>query len=179
MQHFRAAGESALFLTSAGQRMASAGTLEVLLHVRAAIEYLRGRASAESPILTVGYGFGGTHSWLQAAAGHGLAGAIGFYGMPVEFRLGRDPVAPITRDKEFECPVLGLMGGADPYIPNEHSNEFERALSAVGVEHQITVYPGAPHGFFDRQQAEYQAESDDAWRRIDEFIEEAAAARSR
>ena len=142
----------------------------VAMDVRAAIEYLRGRGPAGRPIFSVGFCFGGTHSWLQAAAGHGLAGSVGFYGMPVSFQLAHDPVAPITRVESFECPVLGLMGGADPHIPNEHSDEFDRALSAAGVEHEITVYSGAPHGFFDRQQAEYQTESDDAWRRIEEFI---------
>ena len=32
------------------------------------------------PVFTVGFCFSGSHSWLAAAAGHGLAGAIGFYG---------------------------------------------------------------------------------------------------
>lgn len=138
--------------------------------VRAAVEYLRERGPAGRPIFTVGFCFGGTHSWLQSAGGHGLAGAIGFYGMPVEFGLARDPVAPITRVKDFECPILGLMGGADPFIPTEHSGQFDQALSEAGVDHEITVYDGAPHSFFDREQATYQKESDDAWRRIDEFI---------
>ncbi len=142
----------------------------VAMDVRTAVEYLRDRGSADRPIFTVGFCFGGTHSWFQAAAGHGLAGVIGFYGMPVSFGLGRDPVAPITQVQDFACPVLGLMGGADPNIPNEHSDEFREALSSAGVEHEIVGYPGAPHSFFDRQQAEYQSESDDAWRRIQEFI---------
>ena len=62
------------------------------------------------------------------------------------------------------------MGGDDPNIPNEHSEEFREALSAAGVEHEIVVYPDAPHSFFDRQQAEYRSESEDAWRRIQDFV---------
>ena len=34
----------------------------------------------------------------------------------------------------------------------------------------IVEYEGAPHSFFDRKQEEFQADSDDAWRRTLEFI---------
>src|SRR5919201_902540 len=47
--------------------------------VRAAVEWLRPRANT---IFTVGFCMGGRESWLAAASGHGLAGAIGFYGRP-------------------------------------------------------------------------------------------------
>ena len=151
------------------EHIAQTSPSTVAMDVRAAVEYLR-RGPAGRPIFTVGFCFGGTHSWLQAASGHGLAGAIGFYGMPVSFRAGKDPVAPITRVEDFACPVLGLMGGADTYIPSEHSEQFREALSTARVDHEIVVYPGAPHSFFDRQRSEYQSESDDAWRRIQEFV---------
>src|SRR6266571_5133844 len=49
--------------------------------VRAAVERLRPRTRA---IFTVGFCFGGRNSWLAAASGHGLAGAVGFYGNPGE-----------------------------------------------------------------------------------------------
>lgn len=141
----------------------------IAMDVRAGVDYLRGRGPADRPVFTVGFCFGGTHSWLQAASGHDLAGVVGFYGMP-NFAMGKDPVAPITRVNDFACPVLALQGGNDPYIPNEQHEQFRQALSDAGVEHEVVVYDGAPHSFFDRQQETYQKESDDAWRRITEFI---------
>src|SRR3954447_4511103 len=49
--------------------------------VQAAVEYLRSPAGGScTEIFTVGFCFGGRSSWLAAAGGHGLAGAIGFYG---------------------------------------------------------------------------------------------------
>jgi carboxymethylenebutenolidase len=33
------------------------------------------------------------------------------------------------------------------------------------------VYEGAPHSFFDRKQEEFAADSEDAWRRVLDFIE--------
>jgi carboxymethylenebutenolidase len=131
----------------------------------AAVAHIR----AEDPqrkVFTVGFCFGGSSSWHQAAAGHGLSGAIGFYGNPK-----RPPVGPIERVADFECPVLGLMAGDDPGIPVEVVDEFREALEDAGVENEIVVYPGAPHSFFDRKQEEFAGDSADAWRRVLGFIE--------
>ena len=43
------------------------------------------------------------------------------------------------------------MGGADEGIPVDVVREFERALEEAGVEHEIVIYDGAPHSFFDRK----------------------------
>ena len=40
-----------------------------------------------------------------------------------------------------------------------------------GVEHELVVYEGAPHSFFDRKQDEFAAASEDAWARVLEFVE--------
>src|SRR5256885_5039626 len=51
--------------------------------VAAAVEYLRSPAGGSCrSVFTVGFCFGGRHSWLSAAGGHGLAGAVGLYGRP-------------------------------------------------------------------------------------------------
>jgi carboxymethylenebutenolidase len=62
------------------------------------------------------------------------------------------------------------MGGADQGIPVEAVNEFDRALDEAGVEHEIVVYDGAPHSFFDRKQEDFADASEDAWRRTLDFI---------
>jgi carboxymethylenebutenolidase len=135
--------------------------------VGAAVERLRGAGC--STIFTVGFCFGGRHSWLAAAAGHGLAGAVGFYGRPGPAEDGSPGPAQLAA--EFEAPILALQGGADQAIPVEDSEAFDAALTAAGIEHDVVVYDGAPHSFFDRKQAEFQAESDDAWARTLRFID--------
>ncbi|HYI74165.1 MAG TPA: dienelactone hydrolase family protein, partial [Gaiellaceae bacterium] len=52
--------------------------------VAACVAFLR--AAGCGAVFTVGFCFGGRNSWLAAAAGHDLAGAIGFYGRPGEGR---------------------------------------------------------------------------------------------
>ena len=134
--------------------------------VGAAVSHLRERGVTS--IFTVGFCFGGRHSWLAAASGHGLQGAAGFYGFPTE-RNGRP--GPAERAAEMTAPILALQAGADQNITKVENDAFERALTDAGVEHEIVVYDGAPHSFFDRKQEEFADASADAWRRVLEFID--------
>jgi carboxymethylenebutenolidase len=134
--------------------------------VAAAVARLR--AEGATAIFTVGFCFGGRNSWLAAAGGHGVAGAIGFYGRPGPGRDGSP--GPTLRAAELQAPILALMGGADEGIPVADVQEFERALDEAGVEHEIVIYDGAPHSFFDRKFEEFADASDDAWRRTLAFV---------
>ncbi len=137
--------------------------------VAATVAHLR-RADADRKIFVIGFCFGGSNAWHQAANGFGLAGVVGFYGHPNrEFPQGAPPV--IKRVGEMECPVLGLMGGDDPGIPESEVSGFREALTAAGVSHEIVTYPGAPHSFFDRRFEEFAAESADAWSRVLAFCD--------
>jgi carboxymethylenebutenolidase len=134
--------------------------------VAAAVAHLRGAGCTS--IFTVGFCFGGRNSWLAAAAGHDLAGAVGFYGMPAE----RNGVpGPTQRASEIAAPILALQAGADEHILAEHNTAFDEALAAAGVEHDVVTYDGAPHSFFDRKQEQFADASDDAWRRVLAFVE--------
>jgi carboxymethylenebutenolidase len=134
--------------------------------VHAAVEWLRAQGAQD--VFTLGFCFGGHHSWLAAASGHGLAGAIGFYGMPGE-RDGRP--GPIQRAAEIEAPVLALQAGDDQNITAELNAAFDHALEDAGVEHEVVTYEGAPHSFFDRKQDEHAEASEDAWRRVLAFLD--------
>jgi carboxymethylenebutenolidase len=134
--------------------------------VAAAVAQLR--AQGVAAIFTVGFCYGGRNSWLAAAAGHDLAGAVGFYGMPGE-RNGLP--GPTQRADELAVPILALQAGADEHILPEHNAAFDEALTRAGVEHDVVVYDGAPHSFFDRKQEQFADASDDAWNRVLAFVE--------
>ncbi|MGH2998882.1 MAG: dienelactone hydrolase family protein [Gaiellaceae bacterium] len=130
---------------------------QIQADVAACVAYLR--ENGATTVFTVGFCMGGRNSWLSAAAGHGLAGAVGFYGRP-----------PLEDAARMATPILALQAGADANIPHEENAAFDEALTAAGVEHELVEYEGAPHSFFDRKQEEFQDASDDAWRRTLEFI---------
>ena len=121
------------------------------------------------PPVAVGFCFGGSISFIAGASPDlDLAGVVGLYGVLDPSRF--DGHGVLIQAADTERPVLGLFGGADQAIPSEQVDEFEAALSSAGVEHEIHVYPGAPHSFFDRKQEEFSEESEDAWRRILGFL---------
>jgi carboxymethylenebutenolidase len=149
--------------------VAQTSPADVQNDVGAAVAWLRSPAGGERrSVVTVGFCFGGRSSWLAAAGDHGLAGAVGFYGMPGE-RNGQP--GPTQRAGEIDAPILALQAGADAHITAEQNAEFDAALADAGVEHEVVTFDGAPHSFFDRLQEEFQEQSDDAWRRTLEFID--------
>ncbi|MDP9294614.1 MAG: dienelactone hydrolase family protein [Actinomycetota bacterium] len=142
--------------------------------VDAGVRFLRSPRGGECrSVFTVGFCFGGRHSWFTAARDD-LAGAIGFYGMPGIGRLDGAP-GPTHRAGELKAPILALMGGADEAITAEDVAAFDQALDEAGVEHEVVTYPGAPHSFFDRRFEEHADVSADAWERVLAFVEAHAA----
>jgi len=122
-------------------------------------------------LFTVGFCMGGRAAFLTPTLGLGLAGAIGFYGSPVNEGRGGSP-KPVDVAGKMEGAILGLFGGADQSIPPEAIAAFYDALTNAAIPHRLTTYEGAPHSFFDRKAAEFGAASEDAWAQILGFIGE-------
>lgn len=143
--------------------------------IQAAAHDLR-RRRAPRNVFSVGFCFGGRLAFLTAThEGLDLAGAIGFYGPPAgPGRAGTPP--PIDLVSEMRCPILGLFGGDDGTIPAADVDRFRRALGEAGVEHELVVYPGAPHSFFDRKAEQFADASADAWRRALDFVRRISSA---
>ena len=130
----------------------------------AAVDRLRSTAGV-GPVFTVGFCFGGSQSWRLSASGLDLAGVVGFYGKPA---LVRDVL------DRMRHPLLLLVAGADQATPPEDFADLDRALTERGVPHEMTVYDGAPHSFFDRAYADWKDAGADAWRRMLAFADRVA-----
>ncbi len=112
---------------------------------------------SDGPVFSVGFCLGGGYSWRLAAAGLGLAGAVGFYGPPRFFG---------DRTAELSAPLLMLLAGDDVATPQEDFDAFAARLDAAGKEHEMYVYEGAPHSFFDGSYEQWQEACTDSWHRI-------------
>ncbi|HUA49502.1 MAG TPA: dienelactone hydrolase family protein [Solirubrobacteraceae bacterium] len=134
----------------------------------AAIAALRERTSAEH-VATVGFCLGGLESFLAGADMSELAAVVGFYAALDGSRFGIR--GPLERAAEIRVPLLGLFGGADQAITVDQVEQFDARLTEAGREHEIHVYPGAPHSFFDRRYEEHAEACEDAWRRMLGFLE--------
>jgi len=130
--------------------------------VAASMAHLKSKdGGAVKSVFTVGFCFGGSSSWNQSALNPGLSGCIGFYGRPAR----SEPYI-----SKMKAPLLLLVAGADAATPVDVAREFERRLSTEGVPHEMHVYEGAPHSFFDRAFAQWKDACDDAWRRMLDFV---------
>lgn len=127
--------------------------------VGACVDHLR--TVGCTSIFAVGFCFGGSGAWNATAFQDGIKGGVGFYGRPARSL----PFVP-----DLQAPILALQAGDDAGIPHEDNVEFERVLREHGKDYELVEYDGAPHSFFDRKQEEFADASDDAWRRVLEFI---------
>jgi carboxymethylenebutenolidase len=129
--------------------------------VAAAVAHLKSKeGGAVKATFTVGFCFGGSSSWNMSALVDGVNGCIGFYGRPER------SLPFLSKMKE---PLLLLVAGAD-FTPQEAFHEFDKKLTDAKVPHEMHIYEGAPHSFFDRNFAEWKEACDDAWRRMLAFI---------
>ena len=139
--------------------------------INAAVAHLRSKdGGSVKSVFSVGFCFGGALSYLQAASGQGYGGVIGFYGWPLGLKRWPDRPKPIDAVDRYKAPVLSLFGGADEGIPQADIDKFDAALKKASVKHDMTVYPGAPHSFFDRKYTEFADASADAWKRVQNFV---------
>jgi carboxymethylenebutenolidase len=145
--------------------------IQVQADVAEAAKYLRSTEGGEvRALFCVGFCFGGSLSFRQAASNLDFAGVIGFYGWPLGLPLEVDSPKPIDPVDRFHSAVLAIYGGGDPGIPPEAIQQFDAALGQHGIPRETYVYDGAPHSFFDRTQAEHAAASADAWERVRDFV---------
>jgi len=134
--------------------------------IAAALAYLRGRTRPDLPVLTVGFCFGGSHSWRQSAGNLDVAACAGFYGRPV---VVGDAAGRARR------PTLMLIAGGDAVTPVDDQLALADTMRAAGAEVETAVYDGAPHSFFDRAFGEWADACADAWQRILALADRVAA----
>lgn len=124
--------------------------------IGAAASYLAGLDGvAPRKVGVVGWCMGGGLALSAAAANGSLGVAVCFYGRP----LAREDVA------RLRVPVLGLYAEHDHGITPDAVRSFESDLRAQGIEHQIHIYPGTQHAFFNdtRPGIYHQEAATDAW----------------
>ena len=139
--------------------------------IAAAAAYLRTPDGGQvKSLYSVGFCFGGALSYLQAASGLDYAGVIGFYGWPSGLKRWPDRAKPVDAVPRYKCKVQSIFGGADEGIPPADVEGFDAALRKAGIKHDMKVYEGAPHSFFDRKYTEFADASADAWKRVQAFV---------
>lgn len=142
----------------------------LLADIKASIAHL----PTGKPTFIMGFCMGGSLSILSSTQDLNLTGAIGFYAGLSRQMAGSNGTV-LDESVHVHNPFLGLFGGADQGIPVEQVQTLDKNLDQTGVEHEIVIYEGAPHSFFDRRATEFAEASTDAWTRVLGFIKQHSA----
>jgi carboxymethylenebutenolidase len=120
----------------------------MIADLRAGLDELTRRAPG-AKLAVIGFCFGGGMTWQLLAAGEPrLAAAVPFYG-------------PAPADADFSgspnAAVLGIYAELDARV-NGSQDSARAALETAGLVHDIKVFPGVDHAFFNDTGARYNAE---------------------
>ncbi len=121
----------------------------------------------------IGFCMGGLYAFLLGCADDMVSAVADFYGMLVYGQTSPEkPLSPIERAENLRCPLLGLFGDQDGFIPIEQIRELEARLEKAGKTHDIHVYEGCGHAFFnDTRPDAYRPDAAcDAWAKTTEFF---------
>ena len=154
-----------------GQRAASRKDVGVIKDVNAAVDFLRGCATADvSRLGIVGFCMGGRVAFLMAAANPMFRAAVDFYGGGV-YKAWGDGLSPADRVSEIQCPIQGHFGELDKNPPADEMRTLDAELTRLGKPHEFYFYPNAGHAFNRKGWDGYRPEADAAsWPRTVEFF---------
>ncbi|MGB3683068.1 MAG: dienelactone hydrolase family protein [Rubrobacteraceae bacterium] len=132
-----------------------------LRDLRAALDGLARQPYVDEERLgAIGFCLGGGLAIAWACTDDRLGAIAPFYGMNPR------PLEAVARS----CPVVGSYPGKD--FTAKAGRKLDAELRRHDVPHDIKIYPGARHSFFnDRGRAHDPAASEDSWRRTLAFFE--------
>jgi len=128
----------------------------------AALDYLAAQPLVDPDrVGAIGFCMGGGLTIAWARSEQRLRAIAPFYG------TNPRPLEAVRR----LCPVVGSYPGKD--FTARSGRKLDTHLTHIGVDHDIKVYPGARHSFFNDQGRAYDAAAAaDAWQRTLDFFAE-------
>lgn len=144
-----------------GQLLLKSLNNESLNDLKASLTYLTEQPGVDgSRVGAIGFCMGGGFAIAWACTDERLKVVAPFYA------ANPRPLDAIKR----ACPVVGSYPDKDFTTPQ--SQKLEQALEQYNIPHDIKIYSGTQHSFFNDQGRVYNAEaSSDAWQRMMTFFE--------
>src|SRR5436309_2294760 len=79
-------------------------------------------------------------------------------------------VALALADK-IRCPMIVNFGEKDAFMPLDEVRKIEARLKELGKQAEVTVYPGADHGYMCSDRASYHAQAaKESWEKMVAFF---------
>ncbi len=127
--------------------------------IQGAVDYLIAQPFVQpKQISVVGFCMGGRLAGLMALDGQNIGAVSAFYGV--------HELSDADAQK-LDVPLLAIYGEMDRNFSADVIRNNQQKLEAAGKAHEVVVYPGAQHAFFndDRPHIYNKEAADDAWKR--------------
>jgi carboxymethylenebutenolidase len=154
---------------------------QVMSDLDSTVEYAKNNQGNVKKLGITGFCWGGRQVWLYAAHNPKVKAGVAWYGglvaSPNRPKNELQPTMPIDITASLKAPILGLYGGKDTGIPLDSVEQMRKELAKRKSKSEIIVYPEAGHGFHaDYRQSYKKDDSQDAWRRLNEWFKKHGAA---
>ncbi len=129
-------------------------------NLKQALTFLAEQPDVDSEKLgAIGFCLGGGFAIAWACSDERLKAVAPFYGMNPR------PLEAVARS----CPVVGSYPEQD--FTAKAAQKLDQALEKHNIVHDIKIYPGTRHSFFNEQVKSYNGEAaEDAWQRVLTFF---------
>jgi carboxymethylenebutenolidase len=130
--------------------------------LKAALTFLGAEPDVDSERLgAIGFCMGGSFAIAWACTDERLKVVAPYYGMNPR------PLDAVAR----ACPVVGSY--PDPDFTTKQGRTLDHTLDQYDIPHDIKIYPGTRHSFFNDQGKTYDAAAaTDSWQRVLAFFDE-------
>ncbi len=125
------------------------------------------RRGGDRPVVVIGYCFGGAAALELARSGQ-AKNVVGYATFHGGLATPEGQSYPSTTP-----PIFVAHGGADTSVTMDDVAALSRQLEQAGVQYDIQVYSGAPHGFTNFESERYQKRADErSWSAFTNFLTE-------
>ncbi|MGB8648579.1 MAG: dienelactone hydrolase family protein [Anaerolineae bacterium] len=129
--------------------------------LQVSLDFLQAQPGVDAKrVGVIGFCMGGSYALQLACVNGDLRAASVFYGQNPK------PLEAVAK----ACPIVGSY--PDPDFSTEAGRKLDEVMDKYQIDHDIKIYPGARHSFFNDQRPNYNAEAAaDAWRRTLSFFQ--------
>ncbi|AMO98606.1 prolyl oligopeptidase family protein [Collimonas arenae] len=140
---------------------------QVMGDIDACVAWAKENGGNVDKLAITGFCWGGRITWLYASHNPKVKVAAAWYGGLVGERNELTPKQPVDIAPTLKVPVLGLYGGKDQGITQEHVAQMKEALAKGSSKSEFVVYPNSGHAFnADYRPSYVEADAKDGWKRV-------------